>query len=691
MRKSTLLQLLLPILLFPAVIIAQEKSIIKKIRQIKESGEVFAESDISFRTLTINKSQIVAFKDPNAVSRLQLNRATTRVKNKNILLRIPAGSKSLELQLMEVPESFYNYSVVTSDGKRLSPNRNNKHYRGIIANDSNSIVALTITENEIYGIISGKDGNYNLGKIKGSEDYLFYNENNLVAKNPFNCATSDDAPGPAAKSFTPPYIPGFNTYLNCTGLYFETEYDMFTTLGSIGNVENFVTSIYNQVATLYENEAIPTRLTEIYVWTSTDPYTSLSTSGSLAEFQAERTSFNGDLGQLLTFRNVGGGIAAGFDGLCNPDVAERLSFSGINNSVENVPTFSWTVFVVTHEFGHLFGSRHTHACVWNGNNTAIDGCSGATEGGCPLPANPSQGTIMSYCYQVTGVGINFSLGFGPQPGAAIRASVLSCIGGVDMNGAELLCSSESYALTSIPSGASVSWSVIPTGKATISGSGSSVTLTRSGSARGEVILRATFIGGCPDTGNLEKRIWVGEPDLPVVTDEFGDPVTTLQTCAGIPASVFAQSNVNDHVTNYAWQKGVGLFTMSASGNMATVSHPSAASGAIDVRAQNACGYSQRKLISIQILDCFAAAGSVKVYPNPASQQLRVTAEKTVLSAGDGAVTAELYNLQGQQLKRGALINGQIEFKTGDLPDGIYILLIRSGKQMIRQRVMVRHK
>ena len=59
--------------------------------------------------------------------------------------------------------------------------------------------------------------------------------------------------------------------------------------------------------------------------------------------------------------------------------------------------------VVTHEQGHLMGSRHTHACVWNGNNTAIDGCGPAAgygyEGSCsgaPIPSGG--GTIMSYCH-----------------------------------------------------------------------------------------------------------------------------------------------------------------------------------------------------------------------------------------------------------------------------------------------------
>lgn len=106
----------------------------------------------------------------------------------------------------------------------------------------------------------------------------------------------------------------------------------------------------------------------------------------------------------------------------------------IHNNYQSVPNYSWSVQVIAHEFGHLFGSRHTHACVWNGNNTAIDGCDpNGTEGGCPVPGIPSGGgTIMSYCH-LQAVGINFILGFRPQPGNVIRNSVagILCTNSID--------------------------------------------------------------------------------------------------------------------------------------------------------------------------------------------------------------------------------------------------------------------
>jgi len=127
------------------------------------------------------------------------------------------------------------------------------------------------------------------------------------------------------------------------------------------------------------------------------------------------------------------------DGLCNFFRSNRMSYSGIFTFFSEVPFYSWNVNVVAHELGHLFGSRHTHACVWNGNGTMIDDCgprAGYYDGVfCaffkprpPLP--PDGGTIMSYCHLLGGVGINFAHGFGPQPGNVIRSrfNSASCLG-----------------------------------------------------------------------------------------------------------------------------------------------------------------------------------------------------------------------------------------------------------------------
>lgn len=120
-----------------------------------------------------------------------------------------------------------------------------------------------------------------------------------------------------------------------------------------------------------------------------------------------------------------GGVAITINGLCSQD---NFSYSDVTTSFSTVPTYSWTIQVISHEFGHLLGSPHTHGCYWNDNDTAIDGCgqqAGYSEGDCPqapIPSSAVKGTIMSYCH-LTNAGISFSNGFGPQPAALILSTV----------------------------------------------------------------------------------------------------------------------------------------------------------------------------------------------------------------------------------------------------------------------------
>lgn len=330
-------------------------------------------------------------------------------------------NSSLSLLLYKVNVATPDFQIRNSDGT-IEYDVPGVHYRGIIKSNTNSVVGLSIFRDQIIAVISNSEGNWNLGPMENQADKLIhvcYNDLDIAQYNTFSCGVIDDESPYEEEDLRPQS--GNRDVGDCLRIWWEVDYDIVVNKGSVANATAYITAMAAQVYTLYANESLDMATSVINVWSTPDPYTGNSSSARLASFEALNGTLNGDLAQYVDLENYGG-VAHWFDGVCNPNYDDNMCYSGIDVSYQNVPTYSWTIMVCTHEMGHLIGSRHTHACVWNGNNTAIDGCSGFTEGGCALPPQPAGGgTIMSYCHQ--NVGINFNLGFGPQPGNVIRARV----------------------------------------------------------------------------------------------------------------------------------------------------------------------------------------------------------------------------------------------------------------------------
>jgi hypothetical protein len=345
-----------------------------------------------------------------------------RAEHASMRMTVPrANGPDFELELIESNVISDDFTVFTSSNPDVPFDYTpGKHYMGIVSGDRHSVVALSLFDHQLVGMINTNEGNFVLAKLENTRDqYILYNDKSLVPEFDMGCDMPDDD-----ANYTDEQLAGTSSRDagDCVRIYVEVHEDITNGKGGVTQATDYVTAVFNQSAILYANDGISITISEMFVWNTTSPYTSNSTSTLLSQFQANNGAFNGDLGHLVGYAG-GGGIAAGFAGICNSNPDNSMCYSGIQSTYSNVPTYSWTVMVVTHEMGHLFGSRHTHACVWNGNNTAIDGCAGGTEGSCSLPGNPpGGGTIMSYCHQ-TSVGINMNNGFGPQPSAVVNNSV----------------------------------------------------------------------------------------------------------------------------------------------------------------------------------------------------------------------------------------------------------------------------
>ena len=425
-----ILQLCFTLVFFALGFSQNLKPIAQKVQKSLAANKTFVHYDFFTEDHSAAKQQLYnAAADGITVMKLsktEIQRINSE-KPEALEMNFPFEGKTLTLQLVKNNFFTQDFSVNTDKGYvNYTPGA---YYQGIVKGDNSSVVAISFFQDDVVGVTSVADvGNIVIGKAKNSEDFVSYNDQKLKGSNPFVCGSDDllENQKTPAPSYDPKTMTAKNTD-NCVRVYYEVGYGPYQQNNSnVTTAMNWVSAMHNNISTLYNNDGITLALSQVFVWTTNDPFSG-APGDILSQFRTTRTTFNGDIAQLL--RNPATTSIAYVNSLCG---AYKYSYCGVNFAYSNVPTYSWNIEAMTHEMGHNLGSPHTHACKWNGNNTAIDGCgpaSGNNEG-CDAPLPTNGGTIMSYCHLVSGVGINFTKGFGIQPGDLIRATInsKSCLG-----------------------------------------------------------------------------------------------------------------------------------------------------------------------------------------------------------------------------------------------------------------------
>ncbi len=352
-----------------------------------------------------------------------------------INLSIPFKNSKFEIRLVENKIYPYEYEVQTSS-KQIIGRQTIKSYLGYIVGDIKSQVYITISDNQLAGVIFTEYGNINIGKINETSInnlYIIYNDKNLKIENPFHCFTAEDKEIDTSNMNTNIQKIKGNKLLSVDkcksiGVYFEVQYQTYQSLGSINNVLFYLNNVFNSVNGLFANEGVSLFISKVFIWDTPDPYSYLKNT-RLIEFRNLRSvndfGYRGRIGHLLG-SNDQGGIAFLGSNLCNSYNNAEAAVSDVIPFFHNNPKYSWDIYVISHELGHNLGSNHTQWCGWPGG--PIDNCE-SPEGGCNPGPSPGYngGTIMSYCQN--NWGINFLNGFGNYPGNAIRNHVnsFSCL------------------------------------------------------------------------------------------------------------------------------------------------------------------------------------------------------------------------------------------------------------------------
>ena len=324
-----------------------------------------------------------------------------------------------------------SYKLLSSKGEINSPFRP-IFYSGIVAGQNNSTAFLTISKDNISLNVTGIGQYWSLtdtnSKAKSNQYVL---SENILAHTSIevSCDSNIGDKGSFKNSIVASKSRGDDGKVS---IYIEADHQLFLQFGSISATVTYIQSVFAQVALIYANENIDIEISEIKVWDTPDPYNVTTSKKGLSSFGSTLNgNFTGDIAHLLSGNSSNHGGKAYIDALC--DKSRAYAYSNILGGSIGLSEYNWDAFIISHEMGHTFGSRHTHDCIWGPNgDKALDDCGRVNETCDLLNPNPTSGTIMSYCH-LDPIGISFSEGFGAEPGDLIRSKYNSCKANTGIN------------------------------------------------------------------------------------------------------------------------------------------------------------------------------------------------------------------------------------------------------------------
>lgn len=302
------------------------------------------------------------------------------------------------------------------------------------------------------------------------------------------------------------------------------------------------------------------------------------------------------------------GFSAGFPTGGNPATNIGLNTFFYNNATARPDAAT----AIAHEIGHAIGFRHTDfmnrafSCnqVLPGNN---EGDAGVGANHIPnTPVGPEAGSWMLACSNNTN-----------RPFTnADEIALVDTYGGLVINGNTFICSgNNTYTLTQVPQGSTVTWQVSPVGLLNqSSGNGTTAVLSPASSlaSAGATLTFSVLVNGV--TFNSSTEIWVGKPSVGPDTQFSNGPYgNTGYFCSSHYGNTYSFPDafeISSHQYRLKTLSGTVLYTSpirtGTSGNANYT--PPAGWYLFEARATNTCGTSQWIGMEVEYVDCSINGG-----------------------------------------------------------------------------------
>ncbi|MBN8651717.1 MAG: S8 family peptidase [Cytophagales bacterium] len=254
-----------------------------------------------------------------------------------------------------------------------------------------------------------------------------------------------------------------------------------------------------------------------------------------------------------------------------------------------------------------------------------------------------------------------------------------------VNGAGLICTSQSYSVGNAPLGSTFSWSSSYTSGLTVNSSGIA---TRVSAHCGQVTLTALVnTNGC--TAPATKSIWVGSP---VITNQRLDGMSYYSPTYICPGNHWLQvTPVGQGATNALWTVQSGVPHIATPNYLDFTLYSNVSSIAITARSQNSCGLGPNAAFYLMRKDWGCSGSfSIAAYPNPAANELVVEVMSNVTDAINPFVISSAYIIDenGVTVSDGKENNGKQRFDTSKLKKGVYYLHVQIGGEHFKERILI---
>lgn len=376
--------------------------------------------------------------------------------------------------------------------------------------DTDRAVRLSINENGISGFIQLEDQKLFIEKtikFKLLDDkpafFVVYYEKDVINKDDIYCGVTSEEEKRFLEKLPKPADTGLRAS-QCKFLKIATDADFeyFQIYGASANAE--ILNIINLIEGVYINTFdVAPRVTFQNVWTTNDPYTGDPSTDPGSEllvnqlrnyWQANFTNVVRDVVHLFT------GVGANTSGVVGR-VFEIGTICLAPSDSYGYTKERFQAFLTTaHEIGHNFGGIHSDGVNCGTINAGLM-CQGTKQ--IPMYFSAASITRMS--------------NFINANSACLTPSQLYRI-----LGNSPICNLEIYTVSNLPTGGTVTgWSAQPSGAVTISGSGSTVTVTRNAAFSGQVTLSVVITEPC-GIYNISREIQVGTP-MPIIDNVWIHP------------------------------------------------------------------------------------------------------------------------------------------------------------------------